>query len=71
MIDEQSIRDEIAEEIAAALRAKINRPPNEGMVTHLTDAIMPLVRRIQAEARDELLACLDTMTQQYRQGGAP
>lgn len=46
------LRDEIADEIAAALLAKINRPPNAGMVTHLTDAIMPLVRRAQAEAWD-------------------
>ncbi len=44
------LRGEIAQAIAAALLAKINRPPNAGMVTHLTDALMPLVRKAQAEA---------------------
>lgn len=61
MSDEQSIRDELVQDIAAALLAKINRPPNAGMVTHLTDAILasPVIRRIQAEAIREAAEALN------------
>ena len=51
-----AIEEEIAQTIAEALFAKIKRPPNAGMVVHLAAAIIPLVRKAQAEAAAEVLA---------------
>lgn len=54
MSDEQSIRDEIADEIAGVVTGEGYYSTTIGIdaAQEAADAIMPLVRRIQAEAWD-------------------
>lgn len=50
-----SRRDQLAAALGTELRATIGRPPNPLMVDGLTDAVLPLVDRMCADAAAEAL----------------
>lgn len=60
------IEEETSAAISGALRVKINREPNPGMVEHIAAALMPLVKRAQAEAWDEAVESASLEETLYR-----